>query len=662
MALKKSGKKSPKKTEPNKQVNEVLQIRLDHYKKGIEDMEMRKTRQSKGWDSVIDAFMNKLPANWPYTSRVTDPRIRTTILEKTARLLNGKLRGRLVPREGSDIVKARINNAVLEFQWDNANEGGSMIEKVAKADMIARLFGAAFTLNYWDDKKNCNEMKVLDPRDVFVDYTADHIRNARWVQYREYTTLDDLEARGYDVTSLRRRLEDKFTTDREHLSQVKQNRGLEERIGQDKANPVVELITEITPTERYIFLPRYNEMLDEGPNPYNHQQINLSQLRYYPLLDDLYGESEVEPVISLSRAINAVLCGFIDTMNLAMRPPIKLLTGESRQDTIVFNPGARWILNNIQSGQEVQIGDTAIKAFNNTYPALVAAFNTAMGDQSLGVSNIVGRGNDPKTATEIRNLESQQNSRDQYNQLYLSEFLKDVMLQWLANNQQYLFDDPTQKYRLLKIVGRDSIKDLQQLGLDQYEVPSEAIHEIADAQAGAGLISDTQFEGIIQDVQVPRYPVIKNPNDDPEQYEIVPKLKVKGAGSEAELHLSPDDLTGVFDYIPDVKSMAAGAGQQMQQARQLAMQSAKEFREDLATEGQKLKVSELLINVFEDAGYKDAESLFESIQAGPGLAPGGQFPGGAAGPAGLPAPAGVPVPPGGPELAGPQEAQTVGIA
>lgn len=583
---------------------------------------MRKTRANNGWDSIINAYMNKLPSSWPYTSKVTDPRIRTSLLEKTARLLNSKLRGRLVPREGGDIIKARINNAVLDYQWDRADNSGSMIEKVAKADLYARTFGASFVLNYWDNDKNCNEMKLLDPRDVFPDYTADHVKNAKWCQVREFSTLDELEANGYQVKGLRDKLKGKHKVDRSQLSIVKQNRGLEERLGQDDDNPKVEVVTEWTakkskePAMRYVFLPRFNELLSEGKSPYKHQIIPVNMLRYYPLQDDIYGESEIEPVISLSRAINAILCGFIDTMNLATRPPVKIIAGESRQETIVFNPAARWIVNNINSGTEVQIGDAAIKAFNNTYPALVAAYNTAMGEQSLGISNVRGYQTD-KTATEIMSLERQQTSRDQYNQLYLSQFLKDIMMMWLSNNQQYLFDDPTKAFEIVRIVGKSDIQELEQLGLGETVMEGETVNELGDMViTNAGKVSAEELENLMGGTRVPKHPVIKNPEAKPIDYEVVKKLETKEAGNEAELYITKEDMDGTYDYIPDVKAMALGASRILQEGRKQAFEMAVNptVMGALAQEGQRLKMSELLSTILEDAGVNDADNLFEAIR------------------------------------------------
>src|SRR4030066_747546 len=99
-----------------------------HYEQWNQDNNQRRTRKN-GWNDVTDAYWGKLPADWPYINKVVDPRIRTSLIEKNARLLNTKLRGRLVPREGGDVVKARINNALLDFQWDSANFGGTMLGK-----------------------------------------------------------------------------------------------------------------------------------------------------------------------------------------------------------------------------------------------------------------------------------------------------------------------------------------------------------------------------------------------------------------------------------------------------------------------------------------------------------------------------------------------------
>ena len=631
-----------------------------HYNRGRQDMDTRRTRRN-GWNETINAYMGKLPTNWPFLSVVTDPRIRTSILEKTSRLLNAKLQGRLVPRENGDVIKARINNALLDFQWDFANEGGSMLEKTAFTDQIARIYGGAFVLVFWDNKKNSNEIKLLDPRDVFFDGAATHIRNARWVQVREWTTWDKLEARGYKVAKLKRQVESGEVTSQlqssAYESQVKANRGLQNRVGEtdEKQFTIVEVVTEWTADSCTIFLPRLGEVLSEGPNPYKHGKIPIAMLRYYPLGDDIYGESEVEAVIPLQRAINAILCGFIDEMNFSMRPPLKISSNGVRMETIEFGPGAQWVMQSPGLVEELQMGGQVIQNFNAAYPALVAAYNTAMGDSSLGVSNVRGQF-DSKTATEVRDLAQQQNNRDQYNQLFLGEFLKDIMMMWLSNNKQYLLDDPTKKYYILKILGKDNIKYFQQMKLDDSDIPDYAMKQISDTIAmNPNAVSDNELTELMSDVAVPKNPIVLNPEEkDPEKFQVKKKLNISPNDEEAELYITAEDFDGDFDYIPDVTSMASGASKSLKDARQNAIQTAilPPVSQGLAAQGFTVNWKELIIDAFQDGGVKDAEGLIIPIQQQNGPQPGGNVPPGFGSPQGGPILMGAN--PNGPVQPGPQ--------
>lgn len=593
-----------------------------HYMRGRQDMDTRRTRKN-GWNEALTAYMGRLPANWPFLSVVVDPRLRTAVVEKDARLINAKLRGRLVPRNSGSVVKAKIQNALLDFQWDYANTGGSMLEKVALTSQYSRLFGAAFALTYWDTKRNTNEIKLIDPRDISFDGAATHIRNARWVQIREFTTWDKLEDRGFNVNKLKSAAEkgeigNQFRST-SYESIVKANRGLTDRVGEpdDPKNPIVEVITEWTDNkEMTIFLPRFGEVLLDTDNPYKHGKIPVSMLRYHPLIDDIYGETDVEYTLPLQRAINATLCAFIDEMTISMRPPLKVSTRGVRTETIEYGPGAQWIMDNPNMVQEMQFSPQVIANFNATYPALVAAFNTAWGDSSLGVSNVKGQFVQ-KTATEVDQLTSQQNTRDQSDQNYLAEFLKDIMMMWLANNKQYIFDDKTKYYQLVKIVGKEEIKYFSQLSLDAKEVPDEAMEQIKQTiDTYPEGTSEDMIRDIMESVAVPTNPVILNPEEqNPENLQVVPKLE-KVSEDEANLYVTPEDFDGEYEYIPDVTSMATGANQSMKQARTnaLTLISNPIVMQSLAQQGEELNMKDLLISTLEDAGYRDAEGLFKAIQ------------------------------------------------
>lgn len=626
-------KKQPKPETPN-QWEELLR----NYTRGTADMEQRLNRKN-GWKDIVKMYLNQIPTPWPFIAKVTEPLIRTAILEKNGRLLNSKLRGKLVPREHGDIISAKINNALIEYQWDRADVGGSMLEKVAMADLNCRLFGAAFAWIYWDVEKECNEMKIIDNRDVLLDPRLDHIRSAtddNWVQIREWLTPDALKARGYDVPSLEKvDVNDQRSTTYDSI--VKNIRGVDDATT-DPESPVLEVVHQLTNKETITFLPRHKKVLKTKKNPKG--KIQVAMLRYYPLPEDIYGESEVEPVMGLARAVNWFLSGFMEEGNKMMHPPVITSEAGVRRETIVHTPGAIWIANDPSMIREFQQGRGIIEAFNNVYPMLKNAFNTAMGSQSIGVSSQQGGSFQDKTATEVREQSQQQSSRDQYNQLYLGEFLKDVMMMWVTNNQTHLLDDATKATYVLRIVGQDQMKAFERMGLGEYDIPDENMDVMMqEAEAGA---SEQQLMQMKEEAQVPMYPVVTNPEANPEDYDVVPKLNSLN-DDEAELYIEKSDLDkeALLDFIPDIKSMAAGSSIEKKEGRMMAytLATQPQTQQLLQADGFRLKGKELLATIFTDNNFNDADSYFEELQEQPGA--GMQGVNAPAGQPGLPVPQGM---------------------
>lgn len=619
-------KKSKNKAN-NFQDPELLSELMYHYSFSQDDMDKRKLRKN-GWDDIQKAYFGYLPANWPYLAKVTDPVIRTAILEKTSRMFAGKLRGTVVPREGADAISAKVMNALLDFQWDYADTGGSMLEKVILMDIQTRLFGASFGLCYWDIKKDkagkefeTNEFKVLDNRDVFVDYQANHIKNANWVQIREWTTFQELQAKNdggepiyknLDVLESRLLDDNKPAPERRdarYTSLVKQLRSLEDRVGQDIYYPIIEIVTEYRSDRWITFAPRLGVILRDIENPYKTREIPVVMLRYYPVGDDVYGESEVESVLPLYRALNSILCGFLDQINLAMRPPIKVANNSEgvRLDTLVYGPNALWLVGNSTANViEHSSGGQSISSFQTSYTAMKTAISTALGEASQGLPPIGPFAQD-KTATEVRSATRQQQARDNYNQIYLEEFLKDMVMKWISNNQQFLFSDPTKEAEIVRIVGQELISELEDLGIANQEIPAEVINQTADLidQSG-GQVTNEELQVIADTSKMPKYPVVVNG-------QVKPKLEKDNMGNYANLHITEDDLKGLFDYIPDVKSMAIGVSDEAIRGRNdaltLLLNPAIEAK--LTDAGQKVNIVELVKQILYDNGVKNADKLFE---------------------------------------------------
>ncbi len=614
--------------------SDTLQECLSHYRQWDNDITQRMTRKF-GWNDVTDAYYGRLPDDWPFESRTVDPRIRTNLIEKNSRLTGGRITGRVLPVENGDNIKARMIQALIDYQWRMATDGGTMQTKIGVSDIDTRLYNSKFCLVEWRVVKNSdgtikyegNELKPLDIRDCGMDAAASHIRDAKWFQHRQWVYLDDME-RAVDsdgkplfknLAYIRKRIEDDISDTRtEYTPHLMSIQGREDHLGKDKAFPMIKIVTEYREDRWITFSPTYEVEVRNIGNPYDHGKIPVVQLRYHPIQDDPLGENEVESVIPLWRAIQAVMCAYLDEVILKLRPPLKIIEGQARVETIFFEPEAQWMLSRPDAVTEYQSNyAAAIEYFQATYTSLVSALNTAMNTMSQGVSNLNGTQGD-KTATEIASSTRQQNAIDQKNMSDLSEFIRDFVGMWIANNQQFLFSDPKKHYLIIKIIGKDKWNFFQKMGFDETYVPDEAQRTIADVMIQNPDTTASQLAQMYESAKMPRNPVVLNPQEkNPALYEMVPKMSVGKSGEEADLYIEKGDIEGMYDFIPDIQSLSITESEEKQIARNKAIQlltTNGQVLQLLQEEGFRPKVKDLFVSQLEDIGLNDADRFFEKIE------------------------------------------------
>jgi hypothetical protein len=575
--------------------------------------------------------------NWPYDALLFDPRIFTFITEKTSRLISSKPKGRLTPREGSDVLKSKIVNALLDYQWDMANHGGSMITKYAMLDMNARKYGAGFALCKWryevDKKGKCvfdgPDMTVINNRDFAHDLAANAIESCNWVQVRSFTTTDELErvndvSRGKPVYKNLDRLKAAVSDgspnsggDRSSSNWMSRNRAISrldtDPIGRDESFPVVEIVTEYRRDRWITFAPKHGVILRDIPNPYDNNEIPVVMLRYYAIDDDLYGLSEIEPVKGLQKAINALVSQYVDEINQNLYSPIAIGPGV-RQHTLEWGKGARWVMNNPMTDFRIVEGKSNAAAyFNQTYSVLVAAMMNALGESSLGISNIQPMQND-KTATEVKALTLQRNARDNYNQIFLSEMIKRHYMLWHSMNQKMLFTDKSRLPYIIRIIGADMLDTFKQSELHEQKLDDVAVQTLIEMKS-------TDYTGFL----TPKYPVKVDG-------EWKSKMNIEGNGKSGLLYVEPEDITGLYDFSIDVESMSSNADDMRRDGRSQALNllvSNPNVLGMLQQDNTKPKFKDLFVSWLEDLGFQDAERFFEAggqMPAQGGVPPAGPNP------------------------------------
>ena len=654
---------------PGSESDKLYKQCKQHYSRGYDETDRRRTGKnligSLSFDEADELFRSWLNEDkWPYDALIFDPRVFTFIFEKTSRLISNKPKGKLVPREGGDVLRAKINNALLSFQWDQANYGGTMISKWALMDINTRKYGASFALCKWryecdkrevekDGKKKKEtkvlfdgpEMTVLNNRDCAHDQSATSIESANWFQVRDYVTWQSLKTvndqREKPVYKNLNELMDSISLDAETsggegrspnwISRNREISGLEQDpYGNDSAYKTIEIVTEYRKDKWITFAPRHGLIIREIENPYKNNQIPIVMLKYYAIDDDLYGLSEIEPVKGIQKAINALLCQYLDEINQALYTPIAVGPGV-KEHTLQWGKGARWIMNNPMTDfRLVTNNSNAASFFQSTYSALVASMMTALGESSLGVSNQQPFQTD-KTATEVKALQLQRNARDNYNQIYLAEAMKRQYKLWFSMNQTLLFSDPKKKSYIFRIVGSDALKYFQKRDLNKEELSKEGLKGLFDNSVKMQKLLDSlEGDNVIKKLLASNPGLLDALSPDMAKYrnakypvkvgeETVTKLRMDDDGESGLLAVEPSDLVGNYDFIIDVESMTVGADEERKQSRQQAvtlLTSNPNVSALLQTEGIKPKFKDLFVVWLEDMGMSDAERFFETIQAG----------------------------------------------
>ena len=594
-----------------------------HYDMAREDLD---TRMSD-WNRKDELFRSHINQDgWPYSAMVFDPRTFTAIFEKSARLLANKLRGQLIPREGGDALGARIFNELLDFQWDESERADDepMLAKWARMDQNARKYGAAFGLCTWHyEQRKKGEVYFDGPtfrpwnnRDVLHNPSYSTIKN--WIQLREWTTLQDLEKinsaarkkpiyKNLDIIRESLTKEARGGGDMRSAAWASRNlsiKGLTDHLGRDEVFKTFEMITEYRNDRWITFAPKYGVILRDIENPYDHGRIPVVQLKYYPVDEDIYGLSEIEPVEKLQKGINALVNQYLDAINMSLYTPIKVRSTAVQMHTLEFGPGKKWLMNDPSTDVlPYETSIAGVQEFTSTYRFMVGAMQEALGETSQGVSNLTP-GSGEKTATEVKDSALQRNARDNFNQMFLSEAIKDQMNLWLLMDKQLLFDDENQ-HKVIRIVGNEAMKFFEEAGVAAQGFDQDTIDQLSSPEM-EDVITDPSFD--LRSMMKPLFPVSTDQG-------AIPKMSTEAGGRAGDLIIEPDDISGNYDYVPDVQSMSVPDPSQVQALTQMLREAKDPVAIQLrAQNGEKINIGQLERDLFEILGLKNAAKYYEKAQ------------------------------------------------
>lgn len=603
-----------------------------HYEDADGELTTRITHAERGFDVYDRVFRNYInPKKWPFSARVPDGRGSALIKRKTDRILASKLQGNLVPLKGGTEMGAKIGTELLLTQWNDVDihSDEPMLMRWRRMDQNCRKYGAGFGLATWRTVKGRDGktifdgpwFEVLSNRDVLLQPGARSIDDSDWIQIRRYTTIREMETINDLATvgsiynketldALKKSLGDHPGNN--YTSVNKDVIGLSD----SEVSERIEVVTEYNKVENKwkTFLPKNGDekkrMLRTIDNPYDHGDIPIVPLVYDKIDDDIYGVPELEPAMPLVKASWALLSQYLEGIQNELYTPVMVNPLKVQLDTLEFKAGARWLME--RPGQDVQPfrgGSVGIQKFAETFGLVTSMIMESVGETAQDVSNVSQTYGD-KTATEVRDMAMIRTARDNGNKILLSMAIGKMLYFWLRMDQQFL-----DAHKIVSIVGKDALKYFIEEGMHDWTLSDEGLELVSKHSEEKGLqfeeaYNDLLGQGALDQYATPIVPVEQGK-------EQVPKLQLENNGKSGSLFVNKDDVPGNYHFLVDIDAMSMPNDQAEVAGRKMFFDATVQVKDDLASQGVRVKWQEMLEKIGESARLKDTEQFFEKAPAQP---------------------------------------------
>jgi len=443
-------------------------------------IKLKKKDYSKCIEYINSCYKNALDFQKPYFERFNDyyrmyrairedgkqnyagraklyiPYVFATIETIIPRLVGAKPKIEAVPREPNDIEKAKNNNSLFSYEWDEM-EMKSILKLWAKQMLI---YGTGILKLSWLFKGDETSVQIdranaelVDLFDFFVDPNATTIDDARYIIQRAERDLEELKNNP------------NYTIPRELVAQVQDDQYKIQRdavLGlvkpKEASQKKVQVLEywgdyDLGDGEEPCLIVKANDFIIRAePNPYAHKQKPFIKMEDTQVPHSFWAIGEVEQLESLQYELNDIRNQRMDNVTLILSRMWKVdkNAGVDEEDLIS------------QAGQVVHVDDMDGVEPLTTPDVTQSAYNEeslVKGDMQLvsGVSDYTRGGSESgkgqggslnQTATGIALLQEAGNARFKYKLDNIEDSLVSFGKQLMALNHQFI---DTQK--TLRIIG-----------------------------------------------------------------------------------------------------------------------------------------------------------------------------------------------------------------
>ena len=546
------------------------------------------------YNDLEDLFLSHIGDDkYAWKSKVALPFAYELVMQFQSHLFNSMPRGRFMAKTPDESGDVEVINPLLAYQFGSPDQ--NFLEKIKKGGLDMALFGSKFYTLHWrrvtemiDGKNvvvwNAPFVRPLYIYDVFPDLSATDIHDMEFFIHDDYVSMEELEATNRLVKGrskyknlgrLKRKIKgeeslvsNKDSSRRFRMDQIRDFGNTTKVAGRIK-------IRRYYSKKRFItIVPDYNEVIQDGPNPYHHGELPVHLLSNTSYENQLLGIGEIEPIIRILKAANNYLNQHLDNAVLRSYNLFQVKKNSlEHANTWKLTPGGKWVVNEIGDIQPLTAPDAtsatfqqALNMFRDEIIRASGAFDAITRQEKQG----------ERTAREVDEMARESNARRKSKESTIDAFITRLYTQALQLNQQFI----TEK-EVVRITDEDAVDKLTR----RFPFATEEGQMLNED----GTFKQRPVEGSVI-------------TDDGNQ-----KFSVSEDGSYGFLQVEPSDIAGAYDFVVDVGStIAPNSTKEMNQKL--------EAYELLKQSGEQVDTKPLLEDILRGLGVKNIEEIFQTQQ------------------------------------------------
>lgn len=419
--------------------------------------------------------------NYAGRAKLFIPYVFSTIETIIPRLIGNKPKIEAVPREPNDVLNAKANSALFDYEWDMM-EMKKILKSWVKQTLI---YGMGVVKLYWNYDEEAGDdhpkAELVDLFDFYYDPNATSFKDCRYIVHRTEKCLEDLKANENYI--IPKELVTKVTQD-EYKIQRDAILGLTKPNDRDsKKVEVLEYWGEYDlgngEEECLIVVANKEFLIRAEKTPFNHGIKPFVKMIDVEDPHSMEGIGEVEQLASLQYELNDVRNQRMDNVTLILNRMWKVVkTGDVDEDDLVSEAGKIIHVGDKDALEPILTPDVTASAYNEESlikqdMQYVSGVNDYVAGNAGSSSQQGGTGSLNRTATGVMLMQEAGNARFKYKLDNIEDSLKDFGEQLLGLNQQFINKDI-----MLKITNMP--------GYDWAIVPEQEIKGQFDIQVEGG--------------------------------------------------------------------------------------------------------------------------------------------------------------------------------